>query len=329
MEKPIADPKSKILELISGATTVAAAAHKNPDGDAVGSTLGVAEILSAAGKRALIIPQKNAPRKYSFLVGWDAFSGTRAPPAPVDVIVCLDAGDVDRLPEEAQDLISAGTPAVNIDHHRSNPGFGTVNWVDPQAASTSLLVYLLFKNSGYKINRAAAEALYVGLVTDTGGFSYGNTDPQAFFTASELVELGVRPSEIDRRLTGGSDTGVFHLFGAVLGTMARAGRGDIIYMYVSQDMLGATGADVSNTEGLVDYTRRVMGMRLGIFFREMEDGDVQVSFRSGNGLNVRLLAESLGGGGHNEAAGCRIRGPLNEAIRSMLTRCERWLDETD
>lgn len=323
------DPKGRILDLLSSATTVAVAAHRNPDGDAVGSVLAVAEILSAAGKEALVIPQKNVSAKYGFLSGWSAFLAPWTPPGPIDVLVCVDAGGADRLPKPAQKILAAGTPAINIDHHLSNPGFGTVNWVDPNAPSTSFLIYLVFKESRYKINLAAAEALYVGLVTDTGRFSYSNANAEAFTVAAELVKLGVIPFQIERDMNGDIQISYFHIFGAALGTMKRAGRGDIVYMYTSRGMLDSAGADDSDTEGIADYTRRVSGMRLGVFFREMEDGNVQVSFRSGGDVNVRLLTESFGGGGHNEAAGCKMNGPLNEAIESVVVFCEKWLEEND
>jgi phosphoesterase RecJ-like protein len=191
------------------------------------------------------------------------------------------------------------------------------------------MVYKLFKEGGYKINIVAAEALYVGLLTDTGGFTYGNATAEAFATAAELVGLGVKPSEIIKNLYGGSDLNHFHITGAVLSTMSRAGSGDIVYIYASREMLETAGANSFDTEGVVDVTKRVSGMRIGVFFRETEDGNVQVSFRSGDSVNVRLLAESLGGGGHNEAAGCKIAGPLDKAMHSVLARCEKWLKKND
>ncbi len=306
---------------------MAVAAHINPDGDAVGSVLGVAEILSAAGKNVEVIHQKNVSAKYGFLSGWDRFLKPWEPDKPVDLLVCLDAGEFNRLPETAQKLLNDGTSTVNVDHHVSNDGFGTASWVDPIAPSTSYMIYTLFKESGYEIISAAAEALYVGLLTDTGGFSYTNATADAFATAAELVEMGVKPFYVEKNLYGGSELSHYRLSGAVLCTMSRAGAGDIVYMYATREMLETTGAEPADTEGIVDVTKRVAGMRLGVFFRETEDGDVRVSFRSGDSINVRVLAESLGGGGHNEAAGCKINGPLDGAMRSVLARCEKWLAE--
>jgi phosphoesterase RecJ-like protein len=308
---------------------VAVAAHINPDGDAVGSVLGVAEVLSAADKNVVVIPQKNVSAKYGFLSGWDRFLRPWEPGGSVDLLMCLDAGEFDRLPEIAQKLVNAGTPAVNVDHHVSNDGFGTASWVDPTAPSTSYMIYTLFKEGGYEITSAAAEALYVGLLTDTGGFSYANATADAFAAAAELVEIGVKPFDVEKNLYGGSELSHYHLFGAILGTISRAGVGDIVYMYATREMLETTGADPADTEGIVDVTKQVGGMRLGVFFRETEDGDVRVSFRSGSSINVRVLAESLGGGGHNEAAGCKINGPLNGAMRSVLALCEKWLADEE
>lgn len=306
---------------------MAVAAHINPDGDAVGSVLGVAEILSAAGKNVEVIHQKNVSAKYGFLSGWDRFLRPWESDKPVDLLICLDAGEFNRLPETAQKLLNDGTSTVNVDHHVSNDGFGTASWVDPIAPSTSYMIYTLFKESGYEITSAAAEALYVGLLTDTGGFSYANATADAFAAAAELVEMGVKPFYVEKNLYGGSELSHYRLSGAVLCTMSRAGAGDIVYLYATREMLEATGAEPADTEGIVDVTKRVAGMRLGVFFRETEDGDVRVSFRSGDSINVRVLAESLGGGGHNEAAGCKINGPLDGAMRSVLARCEKWLAE--
>jgi phosphoesterase RecJ-like protein len=329
LERRIADPKIRILEMISRATTVAVAAHINPDGDAVGSVLAVAEVLSMAGKNVEVIPQKNVSAKYGFLSGWDRFLRPWEPDKRVDVLVCLDAGEFDRLPETARKLAGGGTPTVNVDHHVSNDGFGSASWIDPTAPSTTYMLYALFREGGYEITSAAAEALYVGLLTDTGGFSYANATAGAFAAAAELVEMGVKPFDIEKNLYGGSELSHYHLSGAILGTMSRAGAGDIVYMYATREMLEATGAEPADTEGIVDVTKRVSGMRLGVFFRETEDGDVRVSFRSGDSVNVRVLAESLGGGGHNEAAGCKINGPLDGAMRSVLARCEKWLAEEE
>jgi len=287
----------------------------------------VAEVLSTAGKNVEVIPHKNVPTKYGFLSGWDLFLKPWEQGKPVDLLICLDAGEASRLPEAARGLLDAGTPAVNVDHHVSNDGFGTASWIDPTAPSTTYMVYTLFKEGGYEITPAAAEALYVGLMTDTGGFSYANATADAFATAAELVEMGVKPFEIGKNLYGGYELSHYHLSSAILGTMSRAGAGDIVYMYATREMLEATGTEPADTEGIIDVTKRVGGMRLGVFFRETENGDVRVSFRSGDSINVRVLAESLGGGGHNEAAGCKINGPLDGAMRSVLARCERWLAE--
>lgn len=313
--------------MIFDAATAAVTAHINPDGDAVGSVLAVTGILSEAGIRTRIIPQKNVSERYGFLYGWGNFLKPWDRHGKPNLLICLDAGEADRLPKTAQTLITSGTPTINIDHHRSNNGFGTASWVDPTAPSTSYMVYKLFKDSGYEINRAAAEALYVGLLTDTGGFTYRNATAEAFATAAELVRLGVDPSGITKNLYGGSDLDHFHITGAVLSTMSRTSGGDVVYIYASREMLEAEGANSFDTEGLVDVTKRVSGMRIGVFFRETEDRNVQVSFRSGDSVNVRLLAESLGGGGHNEAAGCKIAGPLDKAMRSVIARCEKWLKE--
>lgn len=313
--------------MIFDAVTAAVTAHINPDGDAVGSVLAVTGILSKAGIRTKIIPQKNVSERYNFLYGWANFLKPWDRREKPNVLICLDAGEADRLPKTARTLIASGTPTINIDHHRSNNGFGTASWVDPTAPSTSYMVYELFKESAYEIDPAAAEALYVGLLTDTGGFTYRNATAEAFTTAAELVRLGVDPSDITKKLYGGSDLDHFHITGAVLGTMSRAAGGDVVYIYASREMLKAAGANSFDTEGLVDVTKRVSGMRIGIFFRETEDRNVQVSFRSGDSVNVRLLAESLGGGGHNEAAGCKIAGPLDKAMRSVIARCEKWLKE--
>ncbi|UCE26570.1 MAG: bifunctional oligoribonuclease/PAP phosphatase NrnA [Candidatus Coatesbacteria bacterium] len=306
---------------------MAVAAHINPDGDAVGSVLGVAEVLSGAGKNVIVVPPKNVSAKYGFLSGWGLFLKPWESKKSVDLLICLDAGEADRLPKGARELLHAGTPTVNIDHHVSNDGFGTASWINATAPSTTYMVYALFKEGGYEITAAAAEALYVGLMTDTGGFSYTNATAEAFAMAAELVGMGVKPFEVAKNLFGGSELSHYHLSGAILGTMARAGGGDIVYMYANREMLEATGTDPADTEGIIDVTKRVAGMRVGVFFRETEDGDVRVSFRSGDSINVRLLAESLGGGGHNEAAGCKINGPLDGAIRSVLARCEEWLAE--
>ncbi|HUV86851.1 MAG TPA: DHH family phosphoesterase [bacterium] len=314
---------AKIAAAVKAAPRLVLATHAEPDGDAVASVLAFAHTLRSLGGDATPWPLEAVPRRYAFLPGFDELTST-APPVwrDGDVVVALDSADVTRLPEPVAAFGRDGGVVINIDHHASNPGFGAVNWVEPAAPAAAAQVWVVLRELTAELPDAAALCLYVGLVTDTGNFTYTNTNAWAFDMAADLVARGVSPADVEGELYRRYPAAYMNLLGAALAGMKR--RNGIVYVTVTREALARAGAKVENTEGIVDYTRRVDGSRVGILFRE-EEGGVRISFRAAEEIDVSGLALARGGGGHAAAAGCFVEGSMAEVQEAVLAEVEEWL----
>lgn len=313
----------KIAEAIKAARRLVLSTHAEPDGDAVASVLALAHTLRFLGRAVAMWPLEAAPRRYAFLPGFDELRA-KEPPAwqAGDTVVALDSADESRLPAPVAAFGRGGGVVINLDHHASNPGFGALNWVEPAAPAAAAQVWVVLRELTAELPPAAALCLYVGLVTDTGNFTYSNTNAWAFDMAADLVSRGVSPAEVERALYRRYPQAYMNLLGAALAGMRR--RGGIVYITITCDALARAGATAEDTEGIVDYTRRVDGGRVGILFRE-EKGGVKISFRAAEELDVSGLALARGGGGHAAAAGCFVEGSLGEVQEAVLAEVEEWL----
>jgi len=313
---------AKIAEVVKAAPRVVLVTHAEPDGDAVGSVLGFAHALRALGRAAVAWPLNPPPRRYGFLPGFEELAAGE-PPAwrEGDVVVALDSADAGRLPAPVAAFAQNGV-VVNIDHHAAGRGFGSLNWVEPVAPAAAAMVWVVLKELAREWPPETALCLYVGLVTDTGNFTYSNTNAWAFEMAADLVRRGVSPAEVERELYRRYPASYMNVLGAALGTLER--RGGIVCITLTADALARAGALVEDTEGLVDYARRVDGCRIGVLFRELEGG-VRISFRAAEELDVSELAVGHGGGGHAAAAGCFVEGRLEEVRAAVLAEVEEWL----
>lgn len=313
---------AKIAELVKAAPRLVLVTHAEPDGDAVGSVLGFAHALRALGRTAVAWPLNPPPRRYGFLPGFEELAAGEPPALQEgDVVVALDSADAGRLPVPVAAFARNGV-VVNVDHHAAGHAFGTLNWVEPSAPAAAAMVWVLLKELTREWPPETALCLYVGLVTDTGNFTYSNTNAWAFEMAADLVGRGVSPAEVERELSRRYPVSHMSVLGAALGTLEL--RSGIACMTITADALARAGARVEDTEGLVDYTRWVDGCRVGVLFRELEGG-VRISFRAAEELDVSELAVGHGGGGHAAAAGCFVEGRLEDVRPSVLAEVEEWL----
>lgn len=281
--------------------------HENPDGDALGSMLGMQRLLTLFGKDSVMfLAAKEFPLavEYQFLPLEEVFHE-----APADIadrtVIFLDCGNVDRMPVEF--LQTDGAVVLNIDHHHDNTRFGEVNLVDPDACCTAQIVWRLAHELGVEIDREMAEALYVGLVTDTGKFMYENTDEESHRMATEMLQCGVRPSEVYRRLYEHAPIEKLLLLARALSSIERTDDGEIATAYVSNTDYEETGASETLTEGIIDSLRTLDGTRLVAVVRDRSSGEGtarKVSLRGTDPeVDVSAIARSQGGGGHPRAAG--------------------------
>ncbi|UCH78515.1 MAG: DHH family phosphoesterase [Candidatus Coatesbacteria bacterium] len=316
-------PATKIAATIRDYPRLVLVTHVEPDGDAVGSVLGLTHALRARGQEAVPWPLAPAPARYRFLPGFDELAANETPSLGAgDVVVALDSADPARLPEAVTAFAADGGAAVNIDHHASHRPFGNVSWVEPEAPAAAAMVWAVLREMGADWPRETSLCLYVGLVTDTGNFTYSNTNAWAFEMAADLIRRGVEPAEVERHLHRRFSLPHLNVLGEGLASLRQ--RDGIAYMEVTREARARTGAGVEDTEGMVDFTRRLAGCRVGVLFREVEGG-VRVSFRAAEDLDVSVLAVAHGGGGHAAAAGCFVAGPPEEVKAQILDEVEAWL----
>jgi phosphoesterase RecJ-like protein len=282
--------------------------HEHPDGDALGSLVAMHRILKALGKDSVMLMAADEfplPYEYRF---FDLEGLSTVPPSDLvqRTIIFLDCGNIDRTPL----AVVKGDDAhiLNVDHHHDNTRFGTVNLVDPGSSCTAEIVWDLMRALGVEPDQELAEALYVGLVTDTGKFMYENTGPRAHVMAAELIEAGVDTHAIYRRLYEDMPHAKLDLLGRALSQVSRHDGGALTIGRVTREDFDATGAEDSYTEGIVDHLRSVEGTKVAALAREVSiDGDVRhskVSLRSTDGeVDVSAIARAGGGGGHRQAAG--------------------------
>ncbi|HYP56104.1 MAG TPA: bifunctional oligoribonuclease/PAP phosphatase NrnA [Solirubrobacterales bacterium] len=300
-------------------------AHEGPDGDALGSLLGMHHLLGQLGKDSVMFlaaKEFPLPIEYRFLPLEEVF---HEPPADMSdrTIVFLDCGNIDRMPVPF--LTEGENVRLNIDHHHDNTLFGDVNLVDVEASSTAEIVYELAVLLGVRITPEMAEALYVGMVTDTGKFMYENTNARTHRIAAELVEAGVGIDETYRRLYEHVPIEKLRLLSRALEGIQRHCDGALVLAYITAADYEATGAGEEMTEGVIDHLRSVEGARVAALIRDLGDrgrSARKVSLRSSGGeVDVSAIARRNGGGGHKRAAGFSTDlelGPLVDFLRAEV-----------
>ena len=292
--------------------------HERPDGDALGSLLAMQGVLSGLGKDSVMFIAREElppPHEYRFL----ALQGLISDP-PQDVrertVVFLDCGNIDRNP--AADVLRDGAVLVNIDHHHDNTHFGTINHVVPQASCTAEIVWDLMHGLGAEPSPTVADALYVGLITDTGRFMYENTGPRAHQMAAELIEAGVDVQAIYRRLYEEMPMAKLALVARGLESVRRFDGGMLTIAHLTVEDFTETGAEESYSEGIIDQLRAVEGTQVAALVRDLlaadRRGERKVSLRATGDVDVSAIARAQGGGGHRRAAGFSTELEVDELI---------------
>lgn len=292
--------------------------HANPDGDAIGSGIGLARLLRKAGKEATLWYLHPTPTTYRALPGSaEMHSGTEPPagfPGAFDCAVILECPTLDRT--GLADALAV-LPLVNIDHHLGNSGYGVENWVDTSASAVAVMVAELVRRLGIPIDPTSADCLLLALVSDTGGFRFSNATPAAFEAAALLVREGARPEQVSQWLNESQPEGTVRLLGEMLGTLALHADGRIATVHLDRAMFLRSGAQAGDSEGLVDVPRTIAGVEAVALLRETGPGEFKVSLRSRGAVDVQAVAGRHGGGGHKNAAGCKIAGEL-ASLKALL-----------
>src|SRR5918998_3010292 len=305
----VATEQEQVITELLAADKLLLTTHENPDGDALGSLLAMHWILQQLGKDSLMFMSPEEfplPWEYRSWTFDDSLVGSPPPDVAERTVVFLDCGNIDRMPVDF--LQGDGLHILNIDHHHDNTRFGTVNLVCPTASSTAEMVWRIAKELGAEITPQIANALYVGLVTDTGRFMYENTSPVAHRMAAELIESGVEPHKVYRELYEDLPFRRLQLLQRALASVERHDDGAITVAHLVKGDYESTGALETDSEGVVDHMRAVEGTRVAVLVRELlsddRDGMSKVSLRATDGsVDVSRIARVFGGGGHPPAGG--------------------------
>ncbi|MEO8197998.1 MAG: bifunctional oligoribonuclease/PAP phosphatase NrnA [Thermoanaerobaculia bacterium] len=292
--------------------------HANPDGDAIGSEIALLRLLRQAGKEAQIWNYHPTPGTYRALPDSGSIHvGSEPPtgfPAAFDCAIVLECPTLDRtgLAEAFSHL-----PLLNIDHHLGNSGYGVANWVDTGEPAVGVMVAALAREMGLPIDPATADCLLLALVSDTGGFRFSNATPAAFEAAATLVREGARPERVSQWLNESQPEGAVRLLGEMLGTLELHASGRIATVHITLEMFAHAGAVAGDSEGLVDSPRSIAGVEAVALLRETGPEQWKVSLRSRGPIDVQAVAQRREGGGHKNAAGCKVAGDLG-TLKSAL-----------
>jgi len=307
------------VALLREHSRVVVACHESPDGDALGSLVGLGRSLQAAGWDVVLWAPGDAPLPADYL--WLGLGDVaRTPPSDVydRVLLAVDCGSADRLGADGPNAVATAIASINLDHHGDNTRFAGVNLVDATSPCATILVLLLLRELGLPISLEVAEALYVGVVTDTGRFMYANATAESHRVAAELIELGVDPAEIFRRLYEGKPAARVQLVARILSSLELRLGGRLAVAYVTIDDLDATGAAEADSEGAIDFLRSIEGVEVAALVRAPRVGGGKLhkcSLRSAQPeVNVARIAHAGGGGGHTLAAGFAVEGSEADVV---------------
>ena len=320
-----------IRELIGQARTIAICGHTSPDGDALGSVLGLMEIIESRWPDARVTPlladDAAVPRIYSFMPRSGELVCAQSYTEDPDLFIAVDLCEMHRL-NLAQDVCKRSKKVAILDHHPSSIPIASDGCVIRSSAAAAGVIITEFAMClGVDISESIAQNLMCAVMTDTGRFQYQNSDSEAFEVASLLVNCGASPSDISLNVYQSFRLQFLHLKSLVMGRIMTFEQGRIAYSYATQNDLNRTGADLDESDGLIDVVRSVEGSEIALFLKSVSEHKVRGNLRSKGTLDVSKVARLMGGGGHKAAAGFTFEGDIDEALAAVLPPLRRLLNE--
>jgi phosphoesterase RecJ-like protein len=306
---------SSIVAALRSCDRILISVHKSPDGDALGSQLALLIALEKMGKTAKAHNLDPVPEIYRFLPASDRIQSGKPVQGRFDALIVLDS-DPPRT-----GLFDDGYPAdtlINIDHHITNPLEWPMTWLDGAAAATGEMVHELIRRLNIPLDRDIALCLYTSIFTDTGSFRYSNTTARSMRIAAEMVNAGADPWLVTEQVYESFAYRRLKLLGSVLESMERGADGLTAWVVVTEDMFRRHGATAEDTDNFVNYVRSVKGVEVAILFRQTGDSQYKISLRSKGRIDLSGVAQSLGGGGHKNAAGGTVNGSLDEVKNKVI-----------
>jgi bifunctional oligoribonuclease and PAP phosphatase NrnA len=321
----IADAVGAIRRCVDSGGTLGLMCHVSPDGDALGSMLGLHHLALSQGVRSVAsFPNPFVvAAHYRSVPGTDLLVSSAEFPAEPDLVVTFDCGSLGRLVELGGPASAAKDRGalIVLDHHATNDRYGSINVVQTKAAATAVVVRELARELGWPLTREAATCLYVGLVTDTGRFQFSSTNPSVFTLAAELMAFDIPVSRLNRELFDEHSYAYLQLASRVLGRAVLDADREMIYTNVSQADLTEFGVPYDEVEGLIEWIRSASEAEVAVIYKEATDG-VRVSMRSLSKVDIGAVAVSLGGGGHVRAAGFTMCAPVADVHRLLVEKLD-------
>ncbi len=298
-------------------------AHIDPDGDAVGSCLGLAHALRHLGKTADVILESPLPETLAFLPGAGSIRRPEENGKRYSSAFVLDCSSLDRVGSVADQCLAPDARIAVIDHHWGNGGFGDPRQVSPDSSATAELVYDLIELLRVPVSPEIAECLYTGILSDTGGFRYANTSAGTLHIAARLVERGARASVVAEAIYATKTAPSLRILGLALASLETKAGGKIGAMTISREMFEKAGAKPEDADGIVQYAKSLAGAHVGMLVQETAPDEIRASLRSDGTVDVNQVASLFGGGGHRNAAGLRVRGALDKVRQDLFRALER------
>lgn len=316
--------KYELFKAIENSYSIAVVSHINPDGDNLGSLLGLGMSLVQLGKKVAFIRADIVPEDYKFLPGIERLSGYGTIIDGLDLLIILDCSDPTRLGDN-QILIDDARVVVNIDHHISNTMFGDIKLVDHKASSTGELVYNIIEELELPIDEEIATCIYTAITTDTGRFSYQSVTANTHKIAAKLYDLGINGYEINKKLYQTRSLKRTRLFSRAMAEMELIHEGRAAIVKISREMLKETGASMEDTEGIVEFLRDTESVEAACILKELDEFQIKASVRTKDPIDANKICGAFGGGGHIRASGCTIYGTLEEASIQITAEIKRHI----
>ena len=314
----------RIVEAVRQRQRFVISSHSRPDGDSIGSQLAMAFALRALGKDVHIVNKDRASGPLLQFPGVTAIQIADRAAGEYDAAIIMECGDLGRTGVSGLDRFFV----INIDHHPGNTGYGRLNWFDPSAAACGEMVFDLIDALGVPLHVDIATHIYLAILTDTGSFHYSSISPRTFEICRRTLEAGVDPVMVARNVYDSNNMGRLKLFGAVLSAMQIDPTGRVAIVYLDHEMAREAGGTYEDTEGLINLPLTVKEIEAVVFFKQTEGDEYRVSMRSKGDIDIGAVAKQFGGGGHKNAAGCTVSGPIDSLQKTFVERIDQAIQTT-
>ncbi len=312
----------RIADAIRSRQRFVLSSHARPDGDAIGSQMAMAYALRALGKDVTLVNADPAPSPLMAFPGVADIRVATTVEGNFDAAIVMECGDLKRTGVAGLDRFFV----INIDHHQGNTAYGALNWFDPGAAACAELVFDLVRVLGVPMSVEIATHVYLAILTDTGSFHFSSISPRTFDICRQILEAGVDPVQVARQVFDSNTMGRLRLFAAVLSGMQVDASGRIAALYLDHAMAAAAGGAYDETEGLINEPLTVKAIEAVVFFKQNEGDEYRISLRSKGEVDINAVAKEFGGGGHKNASGCSVSGPIDTLRRTFVEKLQQAID---